>query len=324
VPGRRILVTGVANPYGARLAARLLDDPAVDRVVGVDTRAPDPAVAGRMRLLALDLRDPALGPAVRAEGVDAIVHNDVVQVAEPGRAARALHDVNVIGTLQLVTAAAGLRGLRTLVVRGSAAIYGSEPAAPSFVTEELARRQALRTRFQRDVGELEGLVDGFARRHPAVTCCVLRLQPVVGRDLDTAVMRLLRAPAVPTMLGFDPRVQLLDVDDAVGALHRAALHAVAGPVNVAPPAPAALSRVLRAAGRHAIPVAHPLFGPVVGTARRVAGLPRLPDEIERWLRFGRVVDTTRCRDELGFTPRHGTLEAARRAMAPGPRAAVAA
>ena len=51
-----------------------------------------------------------------------------------------------------------------LVVRGSAAIYGCEGAAPSFFTEEMARRYPLKTRFQRDVGELEGYFENFARR----------------------------------------------------------------------------------------------------------------------------------------------------------------
>ena len=85
----------------------------------------------------------------------------------------------------------------------------------------------------------------FARRHPAVICTVLRLQPVVGRGLDTPVNRLLRAPVVPTFLGYDPRVQLLDADDSVGALRRAVRRPVQGPVNVAGDGVVSLSRALR-------------------------------------------------------------------------------
>ena len=179
-----------------------------------------PALAARIDVVAADLRSAELPPLVRAAAVDTVVHNDIVQFPEPGRPRASLHDVNVIGTLQLLTVCEGLPTLRAIVVRGSAAIYGSEAGAPAFFTEEDADRFPLRTRFQRDIGELERLVGAFARRHPAVTCTVLRLQPVVGRGLDTPVNRLLRAPVVPTMLGFDPRVQLLDADDAVAALRR--------------------------------------------------------------------------------------------------------
>lgn len=311
--GRRVLITGVANPFGARLAHRLAADPGVARVVGVDTRPVDPALAERIDVLAADLRSAELPALVRAAAVDTVVHNDIVQFPEPGRPRASLHDINVIGTLQLLTVCDGLASLRAIVVRGSAAIYGSEPAAPAFFTEDDADRFPLRTRFQRDIGELERLVGAFARRHPAVVCTVLRLQPVVGRDLDTPVNRLLRAPVVPTVLGYDPRVQVLDADDAVGALRRAVLHPVRGPVNVAADGVVSLSRALRHARRPALPIAAPLWGPLVGGARRVAGQPPLPDEIGRYLRFGRGVDTARMRGELGYGPEHSTLEALARA-----------
>jgi UDP-glucose 4-epimerase len=316
VAGRRVLITGVANPFGAQLARGLAADDDVERVVGVDTRPIDPELAERIDVVAADLRDPELAPAVRAAAVDTVVHNDIVQFPEPGRPRAALHDVNVIGTLQLLTICDGLPTLRAIVVRGSAAIYGSEPTAPSFFTEEDADRFPLRTRFQRDVGELERLVGAFARRHPAVACAVLRLQPVVGRELDTPINRLVRASVIPTVLGYDPRVQLLDADDAIGALCRAVRHPVRGPVNVAADGVVSLSRALRETGRTALPIAGPLWGPLVGAARGALGQPALPDEIGRYLRFGRGVDTTRMRRELGFRPRHSTLEALARAAAP--------
>ena len=317
--GRRVLITGVANPFGARLAHRLAADAGVARVVGVDTRPVDPELAERIDVLAADLRSAELPALVRAAAVDTVVHNDIVQFPEPGRPRASLHDINVIGTLQLLTICDGLASLRAIVVRGSAAIYGSEPAAPAFFTEDDADRFPLRTRFQRDIGELERLVGAFARRHPAVACTVLRLQPVVGRDFDTPVNRLLRAPVVPTVLGYDPRVQVLDADDAVGALRRAVLHPVRGPVNVAADGVVSLSRALRHARRPALPIAAPLWGPLVGTARRAAGQPVLPDEIARYLRFGRGVDTTRMRSELRYRPKHSTLEALARAAEANPR-----
>ena len=316
--GRRVLITGVANPFGARLAHQLAADGDVERVVGVDTRPVDPELAERIDVVTADLRSGDLPPLVRAAAVDTVVHNDIVQFPEPGRPRAAIHDVNVIGTLQLLTVCGGLPTLRALVVRGSAAIYGSEPGAPAFFTEEDADRFPLRTRFQRDIGELERLVGAFARRHPTVGCTVLRLQPVVGAGLDTPVNRLLRAPVVPTVLGYDPRVQVLDADDAVGALRRAVTNPVRGPVNVAAEGVVSLSRALRHARRPALPIAAPLWGPLVGAARRAAGQPALPDEIGRYLRFGRGVDTTRMRGELHFRPRHSTLEALGRAAGVAP------
>jgi UDP-glucose 4-epimerase len=313
--GRRVLITGVAGPIGSALAAQLSEDPAVERVIGIDTRPLQAGLAERIDLIAADLRAPDLARRVARTGAQVVVHNDVLQLSEPGRPASRLHDVNVIGTLGLLTACASLAGLEALVVRGAAAIYGSEPGAPAFRVEADAREFPLRTRFQRDVGELEDLVDGFARRTPAVVCSVLRLQPIVARGADTAVGRWLTTPvAAPTVLGFDPRVQLLHAADAVGALHAAALAPVRGPVNVAAPDVVVLSRLLRAAHRRAIPIAGPVWNTVVGASRNAARRRPLPAEVERWLRHGRAVDTRRMRDELGFTPGRTTIEAAQDAV----------
>lgn len=315
MPGPRVLITGVASQLGAALAARLAADPAVERVIGIDTRPLEADLAERIDLVAADLRAPDLAARLAGTGADVVVHVDVLQLPEPGRPAGALHDLNVIGTLQLLTACDALPDLRALVVRGSAAIYGAEPGAPAFWTEDDAGRFPRRTRFQRDVGELEDLVAGFARRHPAVRCGVLRMQPIVGRGADTAVRRWLSTPvAAPTVLGFDPRVQLLDAADAVGALHAWALDPVAGAVNVAPDDVVPLSRVLRAVHKRAWPVAGPVWGTVVGTARSVARQPPLPDEVERWLRHGRAVDATRMREELRYEPRRTSVEAAKAAL----------
>jgi UDP-glucose 4-epimerase len=310
VAPRRVLITGVSGPLGARLALRLAGDPSVEHVVGVDDRDPPAALTGRIAFVRADLAKGRLEPVLRLAAPHVVVHHDVVQFPEPGRAARSLHDVNVVGTLQLLAACGELPGLRGLVVRGSAAIYGSQPDAPAFFTEDLAIATGpSSTRFQRDVAELERLVGSFARRRPAVACTVLRLQPVIGATLDNPIMRLFRAPVVPTFLGFDPRLQFVLDEDALGALAAAVQQPVRGAVNIAGDGTVSLARALHRLGKHALPIAPPLYGATVAALGRLAGLPPLNADVVRYLRAGRGVDTTRMRRDLRFVPAHTTLEA---------------
>src|SRR3954453_11940590 len=204
---RRVLVTGAANRLGTVLVSELLTDPQTELVVALDTRAIELLPHDRLVYVDAALRSPDLARLLLPHRIDAIVHNDVLQFPEPGRSARLLHDTNVVGTLQLIAAAEHLPELRTIVVKSSAAIYGSEPNAPRFFTEAMADRFPLRTRWQRDVAESERLVSTFARRRPDVTCTLLRFQPVLGRTLDTPIMRLIASPVIPTWMGFDPIAQ---------------------------------------------------------------------------------------------------------------------
>jgi UDP-glucose 4-epimerase len=307
VGARRVLITGLANFWGTRLAAQLAGDPEVDQIVGVDDRPPAEEMPARVTFVEGDLRSPDIAHVLRAAAPHVVVHNSLVQFAGAGRSARTVHDLNVVGTLQLLAACDSVPTVRAVVVRASAAIYGAAAGDPAFFTEDLAATTASRTRFQRDLAELEAYVTSFARRNPAVTCTVLRLQPVVGRTLDTPITRLFRAPVFPSVLGFDPRLQLLHEDDSVTALAAAARTPVQGAVNVAGADAVPLSTVLRHLRRPAVPIPQPVYMTLAGALVRTAGV-RLTEDFPPFLTHGRGVDTRRLNEELGVHPR-GTLEA---------------
>jgi UDP-glucose 4-epimerase len=277
VPARRVLITGVGSYLGTLLAARLERDPQVEAVIGIDTRRPA-AELGRTELREADIRDAEM------------------------------HDINVIGSLQLLAACERVPSIRSIVIRGSAGIYGAEPHAPQFLGEEMTQLFPLRTRFQRDVAEIENYFETFSRRRPQVTCTMLRYQPAIGPSLDTQITRYLTQPACPTYLGFDPRIQLVHEHDALEALLAAIRNPVRGAVNVAGRGTIGLGRMVRLAGRPPFPIAGPLFGPLTEAARRL-GLGAYSDDFRRLLRYGRAVDIRRLEEEVGYEPRYSTLAA---------------
>jgi UDP-glucose 4-epimerase len=276
-------------------------------VAGLDTRRPKLAL-DRTELIEADIRDPEIARLIPRTGADTIVHEQIVRQPGPAMSARAMHDVNVIGTLQLLAACERVPTLRTIVVRGSAGIYGAEPHAPQFFKEEMTRLFPLRTRFQRDVAEIENYFETYARRHEGVGCTMLRYQPAIGPGMRTQITRYLSQPVCPTYMGFDPRIQLVDIEDALEALVAAVRNPVRGAVNVAGPGTIGLARMIRLAGRRALPIASPLFGAVTSTGQRL-GLDAQSDDFQRLLRYGRGVDTRRLTEEVGYTPRISTAAA---------------
>ena len=245
---RRVLITGVGSFLGTELARRLEADPDIEYIAGLDDRAPR-ARLDRTDFIEADIRSPLVTKLLPQTGVDTVVHNKIIRRPGPGISGRSAHDINVIGSLQLLAACEKAETLRTIVVRGSAGVYGSEPNAPQFFTEEMARLYPLRTRFQRDVAEIENYFDTFARRHSRIVCTMLRYQPSVGPSLDSQITRYLSQPVVPTYMGFDPRLQFIHEIDAIEALVAAIKNPVRGPVNVAAPGTIGLTRLVRMAGK---------------------------------------------------------------------------
>jgi UDP-glucose 4-epimerase len=304
-----VLITGVGSHVGSLLAAKLDSDPDVEFVAGLDTRRPKLPLE-RMQFIEADIRDPEIARLIPPTEVDTIVHEQIVRQPGPSMSSRAMHDINVIGTLQLLGACERVPSLRTIVVRGSAGVYGAEPHAPQFFEEEMTRMFPLRTRFQRDVAEIENYFETYARRHGGVGCTMLRYQPAIGPGMRTQITRYLSQPICPTYMGFDPRIQLVHIDDALEALVAAVRNPVRGAVNVAASGTVGLSRMIRLAGKRALPIAPPLFGTLTSAGRRL-GLDTQSEDFERLLRYGRGVDTTRLTEEVGYTPRLTTVDAVR-------------
>ncbi len=304
-----MLITGVGSHVGTLLAARLERDPSVEAVFGLDTREPRHPLEGT-KLIHADIRDPSIAPLIARAEADTVVHNSIVRQPGPGMSPRTMHDINVIGSLQLLGACGQAPSIAAIVIRGSAGVYGAEPHAPQFFGEELSRLFPMRTRFQRDVAEIENYFETYSRRHPEVTCTMLRYQPAIGPSLATQITRYLSQPACPTYLGFDPRIQLVHEEDALDALVAAVKRPVRGAVNVAARGTIGLARMIRMAGRPQVPIAGPLFGAITGAGRRL-GLDWYSDDLRRLLRYGRGVDIGRLERELGHQPRYSTVEAVR-------------
>jgi UDP-glucose 4-epimerase len=303
-PGRRrIAITGLSNFWGRHVAAALVQDPDVEQVFGIDVQEPETPIPG-VELLKADVLTDDLAEVLRPTGIDTLVHNDVPQFPGQGRSARQIHEVNVIGTLKVLAGCERVDTLNAVVVRGSAAIYGSEPGGPRYHTEDLAGRIPLRTPWQRDVAELENLVRTYAKRHPEVTCTMLRLQPVVGTRVRTPITRILRLPVFPVFLGFDPLIQVLHESDSVDAIVAAVRRPLPGAVNIAGEGAVSLGHAARILGRPAVPLPGIAFGAIQAILAR-AGVRVTPD-IKRYLRYGRVVNVRRMIDDLGFRPRYTT------------------
>ncbi len=313
---RTVLVTGVSGHIGARVATSLAADPEIDRVIGVDTAPPpspageDGAVLGRTEFVRVALRGPDLVKVIRDADVDTVVHLSLVSGPGGGRAGGrpAMKEHNVVGTMQLLAACQRSATVRRVVVRSTTAVYGSSPHAPAVFTEDTMPVEVSRHGYARDATEMESYVRGFARRRPDVTTTTLRFASLMGPGVDSPLTRYFSQPVLPTVLGFDPRLQFVHEDDAVEVLCRTARADHAGVFNVAGDGILLLSQCARRTGRPVVPMPSPAFRLVSGIARGARLVDFSPEQLSL-MSHGRAVDTTRLAAELGWRPKYSTAAA---------------
>ncbi len=305
--GRVVLVTGVSRYLGGRFAHLLAADPAIDRVIGVDVVPPTEDI-GATEFVRADIRNPVIAKVIAQAQVDTVVHMNVIATPTGAGGRVSMKEINVIGTMQLLAACQKSPGLRRLVVKSTAGVYGSSPRDPAMFTEDTGAKVLPRSGWAKDCVEVEGYVRGFSRRRPDVEVVTLRLANFIGPRVRTALTDFFTLPMIPTVLGFDPRLQFVHEDDGLEALRLATVGEASGIVNVAGDGVVLLGQASRLTGRPTVPVPQKLSG-AVGQIVRRAGLADFSPEQVRFLSFGRVMDTTRMRTSLGLEPRYTTREA---------------
>jgi UDP-glucose 4-epimerase len=305
--GRTVLVAGVSRYLGGRLARILTADPAVSKVVGVDV-VPPLEDLGSADFIRADIRSPVIAKIISRAGVDTVVHMNVITTPAGAGGRSSMKEINIIGTMQLLAACQKATGVRRLVVKSSAGVYGSSAGDPALFTEETRAKALPRTGWGKDSIEVEGYVRGFARRRPDVGVVMLRFANVIGPRIRTALTDYFSLPVLPTIFGFDPRLQFVHEDDALNALRIAAVSEVAGVVNVAGDGVVLLSQAAHLAGKPTAPFPGSAGGPLGQVLRRL-GIVDLTGEQLRLLQYGRVLDTSRMRNVLRLRPRYTTREA---------------
>jgi UDP-glucose 4-epimerase len=302
-----VLITGIAGQLAGLVARALEDRDDVHEVIGVDVREPQHELR-RTQFVRADIRNPLVARVITASEVDTVLH--LSTTANPGSAGgRAqMKERNVIGAMQLLAACQKAPSVRRFVLKSTTAVYGSEHTDPALFAEDDTPRTAPKHGFAKDATEIEGYARAFGRRRPEVALTILRFANFVGGRMDSAFHTLFTLPAVPTVLGFDPRLQFVHEEDGTEILTRVATEDHPGIFNIAGDGVLYLSQAIRLAGRLQVPVPLPFVSGVASMMRRGRRADVSPEQL-RFLQFGRVVDTRRMREDLGYDPKYSTQEA---------------
>jgi UDP-glucose 4-epimerase len=268
-----------------------------------------------------------IGKVIAQAEVDTVVHMAVLATPLDAGGRAMMKEINVIGTMQLLAACQKAPSVRKLVVKSSTAVYGSSPQDPALFTEDLEPNAMARSGYAKDSVEVEGYVRGFARRRPDVAVTTLRFANFVGPKVTTPLTSYFSCPSCRRCSASTRGCSSCTSATGSRCSGGATLGDHGGTFNIAGDGVVTLSQAIRRAGRPSCRcrARGAVDRPGAAPARRRRLLP----EQMRFLTYGRVVDTSRMKDVLGFTratrparrsTTSSTAGAARSAVAPNVRA----
>jgi UDP-glucose 4-epimerase len=267
-------------------------------ILGLDSVQPKDAIPG-LDFIQADIRNPLLVELLKAEQIEIVCH---LAFQESTRRSEAAFDHNVMGTMKVLGACAE-SPVKKIVLMSSTAVYGANFKNPAYLTEEAPLAGSKNYGSLRDLIEIEAFCNGFRRQFPEKTLAILRFPNIVGPTVDTPMTKFLQEPLSPSLLGFDPMMQLIHEDDVVNGLVHVVQQDYPGVFNVAAEDLLPFSKVMGLAGKKRIPVFHLFaywgYSMMGGSGLRLS--KRVPIELD-YIRYRWVGDLQKMRDELLFSP----------------------
>jgi UDP-glucose 4-epimerase len=292
---QRVLITGISGKLGRAVARRFHRS---FEVIGVDRR-PTLHMPKDVEIETADIRRRRVEDIFRRQRIDAVVHLHIMH--DPRSSDVSHHDFNIMGTQKLFELCAEHQ-VPKVVVLSSANVYGPDPRNDQLLAEDAPLMGSQHFSAIRDLVALDMFCNTFFWRNPEIETVILRPVHIVGQ-VDNAMSRYLRLERPWTMLGYDPMIQLLHIEDLITAMELALKPGVRGVYNIAGPSPTPLSYILerlhRAPRTLPAPVARALLN--LGWTLKLSDWPA--PEIEH-LQYVCMVDDALARRELGFKPRY--------------------
>lgn len=224
--GRTVAVTGVSGYVGKTLLGLLERNPAVEHVIGLDTRE-IPIRTPKLEFHTFDVLDPGLPKMIA--GADTLVH--LAFCVDPMRDETLMHSVNV-GGFRCVLDAVAEAGVAKLVYPSSGWAYGAHPDNPAWIAEDQPLRPNMGFSYAEHKAETEAILSRWAAEHPEVATTVLRPAITMGPHVSNFMSRALEGPRLLSVRGHEPPLQFLHEDDFAAALVHFALGPYTGSYNV--------------------------------------------------------------------------------------------
>jgi len=290
----RVLLTGISGSLGQRIAHHLHKDV---KVLGVDLR-PFPRKPKDVELHALDLRRKSAYELLKKKKPDTILHVGVIRNPAKHVGNGSAYYFNLEITNQLLRLAEELQ-VRKFIFLSTANLYGPSPLTQGFLSEDAPLHGADRSPEMRDLVALDMMIQSFFWKQPQIETVILRPVHIIGRHLNNAPSRYLQLQVMPSLMGYDPMIQLIDEDDLTRSIGLALASNTKGVFNITGSGQAPLSRIASSCNQTLLPLPETLFRPAMKMAFRYKMSTFIPGELDH-LKYTCLVDGARAKKELGY------------------------
>ncbi len=295
-----ILISGICGNFGNELAGYLHKE---HKIIGLDRRKYEDRPKDIIHYQ-LDIRRKKIEEIFRKHYIKAIIHLNIIH--NPKVSSKEHYEFNLTGSSNLLELATKYK-VPHFIFLSSADIYGPSPDNPLFIPEGHQLYGSKNIPILRDLVETDFLVQSYFWNAPEMTTTILRPCHIIGLNIKNGIMQYLKGKVVPTVAGFNPMIQIIHIKDVFNSINLVMKKRERGIFNISGQDQIPLLTLLRELKIRHIPIMPPFEKPIFKTLF-MAGLTSLHPEQIDFLKYPCMVDDTRAKERLQFSPRYRISE----------------
>ena len=296
----RIAITGSSGQIASKLIPLIAELDECEVIWGIDLKPPE-ARFDKFHFLKKDVRDPLLKDFFKKNKIKTVFH--LAFVLNPIHNTELMYEINIKGTENVLKCALEA-GVEQVLITSSASAYGALPDNPVPLKEDHPLRAEPAFPYAYHKRLIDLFCQEFAEKHPEIKITIFRPVIVIGRKFENFIARVFLFPFNFFIAGSDPYLQFISEEDVARGIMLGFLKKKAGAFNLAGEGMLKLSQIWEIQKRFfTINFPEWVIYPLIKIGWRVH-FPGVgfPEGAIDYFRYPWVVDISKAKAELGFTP----------------------
>jgi len=301
---KKVAVTGVSGYIGSGLLSRLEGMENVERVVGVDVKAPKDS-SPKLKFYCQDISEPLSDIFIENE-VDSAVH--LAFVLKPTHDKTGARKIDIGGAVNFLEACRQAQ-VKHILYLSSHTVYGAHPDNVLPLKEDSPLRPLPGFQYSWDKAQAEREFGDFATAHNDACVTILRSCPVIGPNAGGSVVTSMFKSIMIFVAGYDPPMQFVHEDDLIELMLTFLSQKKAGIFNVAGDGDIRYSEIARLCRRRAVSVPEKLLRLLMGVSWALRLQNESPTSGLEFIKYPPLVSTEKLRSGVGFQFRYSSQDA---------------
>ncbi|MBU0466891.1 MAG: NAD-dependent epimerase/dehydratase family protein [Nanoarchaeota archaeon] len=226
----KVAITGISGGIGTGLTKKLLSDPDLEKIIGIDIRPPK-IHHPKIEFHNLCVSSPQLREIIPDERPDTLVH--LAWMVSQNHNQKKEYRTDVLGSQNVLKACSEV-GVRNAIVTSTGKVYGMRVTNSHIdrFTEESPLVAEKQLTYVKHKILLEQMCADFAQQHPETSLTVFRPCTVLGEHIDTPITRSMKNK-ITSLMDYNPERQFVDEEDVVATIYMAITQPRPGVFNIA-------------------------------------------------------------------------------------------